>query len=179
MNARPLPAKSIRSQRLVRLSGFIDLRFSPAGRRPAEFHCEATASKRKGQNLSSNPRAWQAAGDADPAICPPLLDELTGVANHRQIDELRSAVVRRREANHEIAEVDVVHFFQRCDELFTRQIFARSLQTLDHHLADDEPFQAGKIKVRAAGLRQYCLILLHDASAWTPRKWTTCEIATP
>src|SRR5258708_25302636 len=42
---------SIWSQRLMRPSGF--LRFSPAGRRPAAFHCEATASRRRGGILGA------------------------------------------------------------------------------------------------------------------------------
>src|SRR5258708_40029530 len=42
---------SIWSQRLMRPSGY--LHFSPAGRRRAAFHCEATASRRRGGILGA------------------------------------------------------------------------------------------------------------------------------
>src|SRR6266581_6783065 len=100
--------------------------------------------------------------------CPdlsPLSKKLPAAADHRQVDIFRAAVIGRREADHKFAEVDVVHAFQRRDQLFAGQVLARASQALHYHLADDESLQARKIEIRVARLRHDLLVLLHDTDA--------------
>src|SRR6266567_4412573 len=99
------------------------------------------------------------------AAQPALLKELAAAADHRQVDIFRAAVVGRREADHEFAEIYVVHAFKRRDQLFAGQVLACALQALHHYLSDDESLQARKIEVRVARLRHDLLVLLHDADA--------------
>src|SRR6266849_5545928 len=97
-----------------------------------------------------------------------LFQKLAAAADHRQIDEFRAAVAARRETDHKFAQIHIVHALERRDELFTRQVLAGALEALDHHLGDDEPFQAREIEVRVARLGHYFLVFLHDRYARAP-----------
>src|SRR5258708_39872522 len=66
-----------------------------------------------------------------------LLYEFSGAADHRQVDEFRAAVVGRGEPDYKVAAIDVVHTFQRRDQLFPSQVLPGALQYLDHHHAYD------------------------------------------
>src|SRR5262245_51855435 len=99
-----------------------------------------------------------------------LLDELTVAADHREVDEFRAAVIGWREAHDEVAEIDVVHAFQRDDQLFPGQVSASTFQTLDHHFGDDEPFEAREVEVLLTGFAQDFLVFPYNEHAPTPRE---------
>src|SRR6266853_4762498 len=89
-----------------------------------------------------------------------LFEKFAAAADHRQIDEFRTAVADRGEIDHKLAQIHIVHPFERRDELFARQVLAGTLETFDHHLGNDEPFQAGEIEIRVARLGHYFLVFL-------------------
>ncbi len=101
---------------------------------------------------------------------PRLFDELASAADHRQINVLGAAMVGRREADDKVAEIDVVHAFERRDQFLAGEILAGAPESLDHHFGDDEPLETGEIEVGDAGFAQYLPVLLHDLNARAPGK---------
>src|SRR5690349_23627390 len=62
---------------------------------------------------------------------PILAQEAFVLPDDGQFDELRSAVVRRREAHREPADVVIANLLHRIDELLAREIVAGAAQSFD------------------------------------------------
>src|SRR6266853_3150776 len=139
-----------------------DRAFAKGGSRPSK----GKDSDDRNRLADSDSASWRFSSGAERL----LLYEFSGVADHRQVDEFRAAVVVRCEADDKVAEIDAVHAFQRRDQLFAGQVLPGALESLDHHLADDVPLEAGEVEVSNAGISQYLLVFLHDWNARAPGK---------
>src|SRR5207302_11017743 len=98
-----------------------------------------------------------------------LAEESFILADDRQLDELRSAVTRRREGDPETAEVEIAHRLHGGDESLAGEVGARTTQPLDEYLGGNESFQAGeRVVLLAGGGFELCLIFLYHMHADVP-----------
>src|SRR2546421_10307058 len=92
-----------------------------------------------------------------------LAEESFILADDRQLDELRSAVTRRREGDPETAEVEIAHRLHGGDESLAGEGGARTPPPLAEYLGGNESFQAGRrgVLLAGGGLGLWLIFLFH------------------
>src|SRR5690242_16657980 len=103
------------------------------------------AARRSGAAASDGARRRHPGEGRDPASPYKLLV----LRDDRQVDVARPAVILRRIADLEAADVVVVHRLQRADEALARRVLARAAQAFDHDLRGDESLEAREIRLLA------------------------------